>query len=270
MPYAFASETENNFNSVIDAHISLITFVQENNISLDISLEQFTRDYQKSGKTLDDFYQSYSRQIGLNSIPVIHQTSDNGKITDTTPPDRGSGTDKWYYNTGTTLPQIPTYGATYALLTRLTEGDIIYEDDTIVGIMGHIAIVEGKYYDSSKSTYYIRLIEAITPGVSRSVLDDERVDDKNSRLCGNLGATLPSMQRESAVNFARGQLGKPWILELVLPPQTSASALHWYCSELAWASYQYVGVNISSVLWPIGPLLPANIRDYLGWTLLKR
>lgn len=97
--------------------------------------------------------------------------------------------DKWYYNTGTSLPQLPNYSK-YNLVNYLAKGDIFYEKKGGSGITGHIAIVEGRFYDNNKKKYYYRIIEAIDCGVSRSVLDDDRVDDKGVQIYRISGATM--------------------------------------------------------------------------------
>ena len=82
-----------------------------------------------------------------------------------------SGAKKWYYNTGERLPRAANYSK-YNLLKIVEPGDIIYEANGGLGVTGHIAIVEGVFYDEKYQQYYIRIIEAIDAGVCRSVLDD--------------------------------------------------------------------------------------------------
>ena len=76
--------------------------------------------------------------------------------------------DKWYYNTGESLPRRPDY-TRYNLLNSVEMGDIINEKNGFGGLTGHIAIVEGIQYDSSKNMKYVRIVEAIKSGVCRSV-----------------------------------------------------------------------------------------------------
>lgn len=150
---------------------------------------------------------------------------------------------KWYYNTGTSIPSSanPVYSK-YKLLSNLQAGDIVYEANGGLGVTGHIAIVEGKFYDSAKKKYYIRIIEAISCGVCRSILDDTRVDDKAVTIYRVSGAT--STQKTAALNFCKGELGSSYSCDL--KKDTSSAETDWYCSELVWASYKRQGIDIET------------------------
>jgi len=154
-----------------------------------------------------------------------------------------SGGSKWYYNTGTSIPKnaTPSYSK-YKLLSNVQVGDIVYEAAGGFGITGHAAIVEGKYYDSSKGMYYIRIIEAGEFGVARSILDDTRIDEKEATIYRVSGAT--STQKQNAVNFCKGELGSSYFLDFA--HDTSSSETDWYCSELVWAAYKNQGIDIET------------------------
>lgn len=153
-----------------------------------------------------------------------------------------SSAGKWYYNTGTSLPKDPDYSK-HNLSSVLAKGDIIYEKNGGGGLTGHIAIVEGRFYDSVRKKYYFRIIEAILPGgVVRSVLDDERVADKDVRIYRVKGATAE--QKRNAIDFCISQLGKGYDLDF--RKDTSAKQKNWYCSELVWAAYKNQGINIDT------------------------
>lgn len=124
----------------------------------------------------------------------------------------------------------------------LAKGDIIFEAEGGFGITGHIAIVEGRFYDSKQKKYYYRIIEAIDQGVVRSVLDDERVDDKDVSIYRVKGSTAE--QRNKAVNFCISQLGKPYFLDF--KKDRSENQKDWYCSELVWAAYKNQGIDIET------------------------
>lgn len=106
-----------------------------------------------------------------------------------------SSSSKWYYNIGTSLPSNanPKYDS-YNLYDTVKKGDIIFEAKGGFGITGHIAIVEGKYYNAAKDVNYIRIIEAIDVGVVRSCLDDTRVDDKDVTLLRVSSATSSNIK----------------------------------------------------------------------------
>lgn len=150
-----------------------------------------------------------------------------------------SGSDLWYYNTGTSLPKIPNYKK-YGLTSIVKKGDILYEANGGFGITGHIAIVEGIFYDESKKKSYIRVIEAIDNGVVRSVLDADRIDDRAGTIYRVSSAT--SSQKTAAIDFCISQLGKKYVLDF--QKDTSANEKDWYCSELVWAAYKRQGIDI--------------------------
>lgn len=92
-----------------------------------------------------------------------------------------SVTSKWYDNIGdnTTSPKLPQKANydDYNLLSTVKKGDIVQETDGgIAYYTGHIAIIQGKYYDSGYKQYYLRTIEAGITGVVYGVLDDSRYD----------------------------------------------------------------------------------------------
>lgn len=124
----------------------------------------------------------------------------------------------------------------------MEKGDIVYEAQGGLGVTGHIAIVEGKYYSAEKKQYYVRLIEAIQQGVCRSVLVDQRVVDKTVTVYRVTGAS--NAQKNAAVSFCRSQLGKKYHCDL--SHDTSASEKDWYCSELVWAAYKNQGIDIET------------------------
>ena len=156
---------------------------------------------------------------------------------------RSSGGLEWYYNTGTNLPKKADYSHN-SLLTTLHAGNIVVERNTVAsGITGHAAIVEGQFWSSTYSMYYIRVIEAISVGVCRSVMDDERVEVKDAYFY-----TLADPDFDASVNsvmWAVKQLGKPYYLH-TSGTSTSASHPNWYCSELVYAAYYNQGVNTLS------------------------
>ena len=163
----------------------------------------------------------------------------------------------WYYNTGAILPNDakPNYSK-YNLYNTVRKGDIIFEANGGYGITGHIAIVEGKYYDSNKGVYYIRLIEAISDGVVRSCLDDTRVDYKDAYVYRVTSAS--SNQINNALNFCIGELGSSYSLDL--QKDTSASETDWYCSELVWAAYINQGIDIEDTGLTEPGITPRDIK----------
>lgn len=216
--------------SSIDEETSLITYqqvmeyAQTNDIPLNMSYKTFMSEYQAGQySNLDEYADVYYDLLE----PQITTKSGGG--------------DKWYYNTGTSLPQPADYSR-YNLLDRVQKGDIIFEANGGFGITAHIAIVEGIYYDNVQNQNYIRIVEAIDDGVVRSVLDDQRVDDKAVYLYRVIGAT--NTTKVNAINFCISQLGKSYYIDF--SKDTSSSEPDWYCSELVWAAYYNQGIDIET------------------------
>jgi uncharacterized protein YycO len=225
---ALANSTNSNFVSQSELETSyetLMDYAKVNGIPLELSLETFIKEYEVSNYTnISDYVESYYSVLKKPTTLL-----------------RSSNATKWYYNTGTSLPQAADY-STYNLLNTVQKGDIIFEANGGYGITAHTAIVEGIFYSSSLQQYYIRVIEAIDDGVVRSVLDDERVNDKGVTVLRVTGAT--STQVFGALNFCLSQLGKGYSLDFA--KDTSSSEADWYCSELIWAGFYNRGINIET------------------------
>lgn len=151
-----------------------------------------------------------------------------------------SGDGLWQYNTGTTLPRAANYSK-YNLLDIVKKGDIIHESKGGFGVTGHTAIVEGIYYSSTYNQYYIRVIEAISDGIVRSVFDDDRLDAKEASIYRVPSAT--STKINAAVAFSVSQLGDSYFLDFQKDYDDQPD---WYCSELVWASYKRQGIDIET------------------------
>lgn len=177
-----------------------------------------------------------------------------------------SVTSRWYDNIGDdenppSLPQAADY-SDYNLLSKVQKGDIVQETDGgIAYYTGHIAIIQGKYYDSGYQQYYLRTIESGMSGVVYGVLDDSRYDYRGVNVYYVTSASQTN--KNAAVTFCYNQLGKPYDYAAVLTGigncKTSSDAESWYCSELVWAAYYNQGINLN------GSTIPANI--YLPITM---
>lgn len=212
---------------IVKAYENVINYASTNNISLDLSLETFVEEFEASNFTnLTEYENTYYKIFEKPQTTVIP---------------RFSGSSKWYYNTGTSLPKAANYSK-YNLLDTVKKGDIIYESKGGFGITGHTMIVEGKYYSSKYKQYYIRVVEALNIGVARSVLDDSRVDEKNSHVLRVKGAS--DAIASNATDFCIGQLGKAYMIDF--KKDTSPNEPDWYCSELVWAGYYNQGIDIET------------------------
>lgn len=170
-----------------------------------------------------------------------------------------SGGDRYYYNTGQSCPAQAVYGDGYDLLNTLQRGDIIYEDAGGADVTGHIAIVEGKFYDYDTQKFHIRIIEPILSGVKRGIIDDVRMVEKEATFL-RLKNGLTTSQVMRILTFCRNQLGKEWSIDHY-NRQTSVDSGQWYCSEMVWAAYYSQGINIDVNQKTTGPITPKNIYD---------
>ena len=218
------SQKETVRNPLRIAYEQVVAYAKENNIELGMSFDDFVNNY--DGQPIEEYVNAYYSVLQPESAAV-----------------RSSGGSKYYYNTGTSCPSQANYNK-YNLLSVVKKGDVIFEANGGFGITGHIAIVEGIYNrNDGTGRKYIRVIEAISNsegGVTRSILDDTRVDDKAVTILRVSGATTTKIN--SAVSFCQGELGSSYFLDFA--KDHSASETDWYCSELVWAAYYNQGINI--------------------------
>lgn len=231
-------ELEKSYNEIIE-------YFENSNLPVNITYDTFEDEYYGNAySNPEEYLHSYKDLISVEPI-------DEEDCQLYSSPD-----EKWYYNTGTSLPQVPNYSR-YNLLSTVKKGDIIYEANGGGGFTGHIAIVEGVYFNTFYGVKYIRLIEAIQPGVRRSVLDDERVVDKGVTI---LRTNASSRVINKVVNFCIKQLGKDYAYDAA--KNTSENEKTWYCSELIWAAYKNQGIDLETTGWPNEPgVTPRDILN---------
>lgn len=222
---ALAAETQTD-TDLQTAYENVMSYADKHCIDLNMTYNDFLSNY--SGQSVQSYEQSY--------YPVfVSPTINNARSSSS------SGGSTYYYNTGYSCPSKATYSK-YNLLDVVKKGDVIYEANGGFGITGHIAIVDG-IYTRSDGSKYIRLIEAISNdygGVTRSILDDTRVDEKAVTILRVNGATSDII--DNAVKFCRTEVGSSYNLDLA--KDTSSDETDWYCSELVWAAYKSQGIDI--------------------------
>lgn len=202
-------------------------YLELKELPVEISWETYLQEFNKFNGTEKEYTDSYYSLLNCENKKLQNAKS--------------SSTVDWWYNTGTELPQEANYSK-YNLIDNIQVGDIIYEDNGGFGITGHVAIVEGVFYSEKYNQKYIRIIEAISKGVCRGVLDDSRIDNKDVTILRvssaeqNIGV--------SAVKFCKEQLGKAYMIDFQhdLDPDQE----DWYCSELVWAAYKTAGIDIET------------------------
>ena len=221
-PASFAS-TSSSEDKKYKSYQDVIDSAVVHGVPLDLTYEDYISNYLPSYGSFDKYADTYIKLFEQNP-----------------PQTNASGSDKYYYNTGTSCPTEANYDQKN-LLDVVKKGDIIYEANGGFGITGHIAIVEGIFSDSD-GTSYIRIIEAISDGVVRSIIDDTRYNEKDAFILRVHGAT--DQQIDNAVEFCLSQLGKKYAIDF--RKDTDPFQTDWYCSELVWAGYKNQGIDIET------------------------
>lgn len=177
---------------------------------------------------------------------------------------------QWYDDIGTSnpkLPRKPSY-STYNIYSNVKPADIVYETGGgWATLSGHIAIIEGKFYDSSYATYYVRTVEAISSHVTRGVLDDSRYVNRRVKMLCAPAASSQSI-RSGITSFCVKQLGKNWSLSKSGSLSASANITSWYCSEMAWAAFYNQGLNLNGTTIPSHIYTPYQV--YKSSLLISR
>lgn len=128
----------------------------------------------------------------------------------------------------------------------IKEGDIIYETNTSkvwLGNTKHTGFVYDIQKNSTKYGKYILTIEAVPDNVSYGFLDDDRII--------NFAVLILRVNTSKSItpvkNFMLMQLGKKYNFDSIYDKKIRTSAYNtegWYCSELIYAAYLTIDVNI--------------------------
>lgn len=219
---------------IVEAYYYVKDYAAYKEVDLELNLDNFVASYENMEVNNVDEY------VELMELLIDSEANlkPNGYTIVPLSSDKGEGVE-WQYNIGTILPQKANYD-TCNLLAVVQKGDIIYEDKGFYGLTGHVAVVEGIFYSHEQSQYYVRVIEAISDGISRSVIDCDRFRVREGDVYRVYGATTENLT--SVVEFAISQLGKKYFLDF--QKDCSPNEKDWYCSELIWCAYKRVGFDI--------------------------
>ena len=249
---------------ISDTYIAFSERIEASGKAVFVSLEVFANEYKNAKTNNDDEF--IAHMSNLNNI-LCNEAYNNTYIRNydiNNVTDRGSFNPQWYDYIGVSnpaLPQAPSY-TKYNILTAVQAGDIIYETDGgAASLTGHIAFVQGKYWDSTYHVYYIRTIEANLYDVVFGVLDDSRYDYRGVTVYSVSSAT--SSNKINATIFMINQLGKSYSLKYSGNCNTSIYSSDWYCSEVVWAAYYYAGINLNGTTLPYNIYYPAQFASHL-------
>lgn len=240
--------TNNSYNyhqdnfEVIDVYDKVLShyyreFISENP-TLEVDYTFFQQAYEASLLKISDFLThassdysvfKYPHKVSLLSSSVIDYTI--GSLDSN--PTEGSR-----FKNG-----VPLYNAFD--YSYLKVGDIILEDE--VSNFWHVALITSLNYEVTQfgsNNTYIQTIEAVnsTPGVQFGYLDDQRILDKKIKIC-RYKSSLNSTQLDNILYFLKAQLGKTYSLHSYVNSSLYSST--WYCTELLWAAYNYIGIDIA-------------------------
>lgn len=245
-----------------DAYIEFCEQLSAMGIVPSTSLEEFGSTYEVSDiSSMNEFVEVMITKEISRDADIQFQISANQSLVEINgeireleiASDTRSTNEMWYDNIGTSSPALPQRAnySKYNIINLLVPGDIIYETQGgVAALVGHTAIVQGKYYDTTYSQYYIRTIEANQDGVVYGVIDDDRYDYRGSIFYEVPDAS--ATQVSNSVSFSLAQVGKGYHLSGLLSGAVGTecnylrTASEWYCSELVWAAYynQGYGYNI--------------------------
>lgn len=245
-------EFSNANDSLLLAYKDIVIYANQNNLSFDISLEDFVSGYNSDdgvsvyyGNVKENLENGYYNTIQNSIMDNVMSEDMTSSVASTSSSGGDLSSISWQYDIGTTLPRQANY-STHSMLTYINSGDIVYEAAGGFGITGHAAIVEGIFYSAQFNQWYVRIVEAIEQGVKRSLLDDDRYDIKNDIIYRVNGASY--YQKSYAVSFSLSQLGKPYMLDFA--HNYSINESNWYCSELVWAAYYNYGIDLETTWQP--------------------
>ncbi|HHX66926.1 MAG TPA: hypothetical protein GX708_02575, partial [Gallicola sp.] len=233
---------------------------EENNIDIELNFEEYCNHFYKVDTSIYE-YNNYLIYISLNEVKFneeeellideynnIYNSDNNDDIDNIMSSSSSGSSDKdkeYYFLTGTECPS--EYVNSQYNFNSIWVGDILFEEmGGPSNILHHTAIIEGQFYSSTLGIYYWRVIEAVSEGVTRGVLDDNRFVERKGHLLYCPDST--SSQRSGAVNFCINQLGKDYALMPALW-NTSSNRQTWYCSILINSAYESQGFWIVKINW---------------------
>lgn len=146
--------------------------------------------------------------------------------------------DTYSYTPSTEFKRAP-YKSAYDY-SNVLAGDIVYETETSFFNCGHDALIVDMNHSGAYSNY-IQTIEAVGGGVQYGFLDDLRMTKFKVKILRVSGAT--ALAKTNAIFFIKQQLGKNYNLN-TFRLNTDINSSSWYCSELLYACYKYINIDI--------------------------
>lgn len=139
-------------DEILDAYEKMVISLESENIPVELCLEDFEYNYINSEENnISDYCEKVILECKSDSAALdtekidIYSSSSSGDL-------------EYYYDIGTNPTTRPNYSK-YNILQLAQKGDIILDNEGSGGVFGHAGIVEGSFYSSTYSCYYVRIIE---------------------------------------------------------------------------------------------------------------
>lgn len=215
-------------------------YVTKNDLSPDFSFENFVDFFNQTGLEFKEFYDQYISDRST-IIPAVTSFSSSADA------DKYMLSSTFYETTPISLFKngAPLYNALSYSNVRV--GDILFEDK--IENFHHMGVVVDTNHSFTNvvGTYntYIQTIEAVNSqnGVQYGYLDDARVIDHNVKILRYNVRVLTLSEQNNICYFLEQQLGKAYSIHS--PLNTSINATSWYCTELVWCAYEFIGLCLA-------------------------
>ncbi len=221
-----------------------------NGLEMTLSFDEFCDGYYSNNDDIATYTDNVIDNVINNkkNTSLIKTTTLSASYPDTADYILKSYTD--YTTTPTTLfRRRPVYDGTTYDYTLLFVGDIVYHTKGNYYCLddGHTAIVTDVSHSSAYGFTYVQTIEAIYPKVSYGFLDDTRMVDYGVEILRVIDTTPSS--REQVLYFVNAQIGKTTSVYVDIKRlNTSITSSLRYCSELVYAAYKYIGMDLTMTI----------------------
>lgn len=155
----------------------------------------------------------------------------------------------------TVTPTLATSGSggesadVYVIPAGFRVGDLLFcevaDHDLVPCSWDHVAIYVGR----DPVTHRMRFVESVSSEGVREVDYSEYHDWATDIVFGTV-ASATDAEAQAAADFAIGQIGKPY-QDWPVPADPDPDSDAWYCSELVWAAYLSVGIDIDGDSWDL-------------------
>jgi len=244
---------------------SVVTVGQTYNYN--VTLKNYSSSQATVSLSIDS---STTGHMSTTSVTLPANTSKNVPITATfTPAGVRTVTYTVLYNNETLDSLTKTVEAKTAATVSVTDwrkniqiGDILLSRSQ--GLLGELLALIGSNDFWTHTAIYVgdgKIVEAIGTGVKLTSITDW---DYPNKTCVEVRRVkeVDTTKISKVIGFISSQIGKPYSY-YYLDKSYSPNTISWYCSELVWAAYMQVGINIEYTPdeWVVSPQEIADDED---------